>query len=90
MTVTQEDGYLVIRIPLTAVPVRECRLPEGLTLQQMRVFKLVQQGKSNKEIGSELYISQRGVKFHVSDILRILGARSRYDIQRKFPCPESG
>jgi DNA-binding NarL/FixJ family response regulator len=52
-------------------------LPEPLTDREMDVLKLLAQGKTNKEIALQLFITERTVKFHVSSILGKLGAGNR-------------
>ncbi|GAB4579433.1 MAG: response regulator transcription factor [Anaerolineales bacterium] len=52
-------------------------LPESLTEREMDVLKLLAQGKTNKEIAGQLFITERTVKFHVSSILGKLGAGNR-------------
>ena len=51
--------------------------PDGLTTRQTEVLKLIATGLLNKEIADRLYISERTVKFHVSEILAKLGAGNR-------------
>jgi DNA-binding NarL/FixJ family response regulator len=48
-----------------------------LTPQQRRVFAMVAQGKSNKEIAFDLNVQEGTVKAHVSQILLKLGVHSR-------------
>lgn len=50
---------------------------ESLTPREMEVLRLLGQGLQNKEIGAELVISERTVKFHVSSIMGKLGAGNR-------------
>jgi DNA-binding NarL/FixJ family response regulator len=50
---------------------------EPLTGREMDVLQLLAQGRSNKEIGASLVISERTVKFHVSSILGKLAASNR-------------
>jgi two-component system, NarL family, response regulator LiaR len=52
-------------------------LPEALTEREMDVLKLLAQGRTNKEIAGQLFITERTVKFHVSSILGKLGASNR-------------
>lgn len=51
-----------------------------LTPQQMRVLKMIRQGKLNKQIAHELMVGDSTVKAHVSEILRKLGVGSRTQI----------
>ncbi|MFZ6003906.1 MAG: response regulator [Actinomycetota bacterium] len=50
-----------------------------LTDRELEVLKLVAQGMSNKEIASELYISENTVKNHVRNILEKLHLHSRME-----------
>jgi DNA-binding NarL/FixJ family response regulator len=51
--------------------------PESLTPREQKVLQLLAQGLQNKEIGAELIITERTVKFYVSSILSKLGAGNR-------------
>lgn len=48
-----------------------------LTPRELEVLHLLAEGKTNKEIAAMLSITQRTAKFHVSSILRKLGATNR-------------
>jgi DNA-binding NarL/FixJ family response regulator len=50
---------------------------DNLTEREMEVLHLLAQGKPNKEIAGELFITERTVKFYVSAILSKLGAGNR-------------
>ncbi|NIO69629.1 MAG: response regulator [Anaerolineae bacterium] len=50
---------------------------EGLTERELEVLQLVASGKTNKEIGQALYISDRTVQAHLSNIFSKLGVVSR-------------
>ena len=69
------------RIPLDApsmpaAPQREAA-PYGLTDRELLVLQLVAAGRSNPEIGAELFISGKTASVHVSNILRKLGVSTR-------------
>jgi len=51
--------------------------PYGLTGRELAVLRLVAAGRTNAEIGAELYISPKTAGVHVSNILRKLGVSSR-------------
>jgi DNA-binding NarL/FixJ family response regulator len=52
-------------------------LAEPLTERERDVIRLLGQGRSNKEIGSELFITERTARTYVSNILGKLGLASR-------------
>lgn len=52
-------------------------LPEPLTEREQEVLEHLAQGKKNKEIATDLFITERTVKFYVSAILGKLGASNR-------------
>jgi two-component system response regulator DevR len=49
----------------------------GLSEQELRVLALVAEGKTNREIGEVLYLSEKTVRNYVSGILAKLGHTSR-------------
>ena len=51
----------------------------GLTAREAEVLVLVAAGRTNRQIGEELYISNKTASVHVSNILRKLGVTSRMD-----------
>ena len=70
------------RIPLhgpaaTAPPPARARAPYRLTGQELAVLQLLAAGRTNAQIGAELYISPKTAGVHVSSILRKLGVTSR-------------
>lgn len=74
--VVNEGGSLLE--PLVASKLLESvNNPDVLTARQKEVLKLVATGLLNKEIADQLFISERTVKFHVSEILSKLDAGNR-------------
>ena len=51
--------------------------PHGLTERELDVLRLVARGKTNKEIGHDLYISPKTVDTHVRSILSKTGCANR-------------
>lgn len=51
--------------------------PTALTEREQQVLQLVAEGLSNRQIGAELGITERTVKYHVTSILNKLGAENR-------------
>jgi ATP/maltotriose-dependent transcriptional regulator MalT len=55
----------------------------GLTRREHEVMRLVADGRTNREIARELFLSTRTVDMHVRNILGKLSCRSRADATRK-------
>jgi DNA-binding CsgD family transcriptional regulator len=53
------------------------RAPYGLTGRELAVLRLLAAGRTNAQIGAELYISPKTAGVHVSSILRKLGVSGR-------------
>ena len=51
----------------------------GLTTREAEVLALLAAGRTNRQIGTELYISAKTASVHVSNILRKLGVTTRVD-----------
>jgi DNA-binding CsgD family transcriptional regulator len=51
--------------------------PDGLTRRELQVLRLVAEGKTNRDVASELGISEKTVARHVSNIFVKLGLSSR-------------
>jgi DNA-binding NarL/FixJ family response regulator len=58
-------------------------LPEQLTERELEVLRQLAKGRQNKEIATELWISERTVKFHVSAILAKLAVGNRTEAVSK-------
>jgi DNA-binding NarL/FixJ family response regulator len=61
----------------TAAPVQPL---ERLTDREEAVLLAVARGRTNAEIGQELYISMSTVKFHLAGLMTKLGARNRVEL----------
>jgi DNA-binding NarL/FixJ family response regulator len=68
---------------------------DGLTERELGILKLVGKGLSNKQIGKEIYISDRTVQAHLSNIFSKLGVSSRteavmYAVRKGWIATEKG
>lgn len=54
----------------------------GLTSREIMVLDLIVQGHSNHEIADTLFISEKTVKTHVTNILKKTGRANRYELSR--------
>jgi DNA-binding NarL/FixJ family response regulator len=57
----------------------EDRLAQQLSDRELAVLDLIAEGMTNREIGERLYLSEKTVKHHVSDILSKLGLSRRVE-----------
>ncbi len=60
-----------------STPARSAPTSDSLTPREREILALVAQGRSNGEIGKQLFISTKTVSVHVSNILGKLGAAGR-------------
>ena len=52
-------------------------MPYILTKREKEVFQLLIQNMSTKEIASKLFISEKTVRNHISNVMQKLGVRGR-------------
>ena len=55
----------------------------ALTPRQLEVLRLLSEGKSAREIGGDLYLSQATVRNHIRALLQALGAHSQLEVLAK-------
>ena len=70
-------GRLGVVDPASTTDRRREVEPAGLTPRELEVLDLMAAGRSNSEIGQQLFISRKTASVHVSNILAKLGAVSR-------------
>jgi len=62
----------------------------GLTRREQQLVGLIRLGLSNKEIGSQLNLSEQTVKNHIHHILRKVGANDRLEIVQRCQSESGG
>ncbi|MCR4688072.1 MAG: LuxR C-terminal-related transcriptional regulator [Saccharofermentans sp.] len=60
------------------------KLRYDLSSREMDVLNLLVDGATNTEISSKLFISENTVKFHVSNLLKKTGTKSRKELSSVF------
>jgi DNA-binding NarL/FixJ family response regulator len=53
---------------------------DALTPGELRVVRLVAQGRTNRAVGEELFVTPKTVAMHLSNAFRKLGVSSRYEL----------
>jgi DNA-binding NarL/FixJ family response regulator len=71
----------------------EDRQAQTLNERELQVLELIAEGLTNREMGERLYLSEKTIKHHVSDILSKLGFSRRVEaatfaIRRRAQHPE--
>lgn len=66
-----------VHLPAPSAPIPESPVAALLTPRQRDVLRLLEAGRSNKEIARALDISEGTVKIHLAAVFRLLDARNR-------------
>lgn len=64
------------------VPGPDASLLHRLTRREIEILKLVSGGRSNRQVAEILYVTDQTVKFHLANVYRKLGVRSRFEAAR--------
>ncbi len=56
----------------------------GLTEREQTVAGLVAAGKSNREVGAELFLSAKAIEYHLGNIFTKVGVRSRHQLASRL------
>jgi DNA-binding CsgD family transcriptional regulator len=56
--------------------------PPKLTRRELEILTLVSEGRSNRQVAELLWVTDQTVKFHLANVYRKLGVRSRFDAAR--------
>ena len=56
---------------------RDVLIQKGLSNREAEVAELVTKGLSNKEVASQLFVTEKTVKFHLTNIYKKMNVRSR-------------
>ena len=72
-------GQLAQKIPEEEGGKRVSQGRWDFTQQQLAILRLIGQGFSNKEIGTQMVLSENTIKSYIQDLLQKVGARSRVE-----------
>ena len=64
------------------MPRREPSATEQLTPQELKISTLVAEGKTNREIAEQMFLSPKTIEFHLTQVYRKLDIRSRAELAR--------
>jgi DNA-binding NarL/FixJ family response regulator len=57
-------------------------MPPKLTRRELEILRLVSEGRSNRQVAELLWVTDQTVKFHLANVYRKLGVRSRFEAAR--------
>jgi DNA-binding NarL/FixJ family response regulator len=76
---SRSAGAVIEQIRKGQVFTEEDRLAAQLNERELAILDMIAEGLTNREIGERLYLSEKTVKHHVSDILSKLGLTRRVE-----------
>src|SRR5476651_2489131 len=56
---------------------RDALIQKGLSNRESEVAELVSKGMSNKEVANQLFVTEKTVKFHLTNIYKKMNVKSR-------------
>ena len=80
ITASIRDGAIIVKIPLVVVPRKKQQSGLDLSRRETEVLEGLKEGLANKEIANKLNISERTVKFHVSNLFAKFKVDSRIQL----------
>lgn len=78
----------VARQEMALMPALRLHIELGLTRRERELLPMIARGLTNKEIASQLNVSEQTIKNHVHRMIQKAGARTRLDIVERCRIPE--
>ena len=77
-----EPSVFLARPQDRPAPATDNQLLAKLTRRELEILQLVSGGRSNRQVAEILWVADQTVKFHLANIYRKLGVRSRFEAAR--------
>ena len=77
-----EPSLFLARPQERPAPPTDNDLLRKLTRRELEILQLVSGGRSNRQVAEILWVADQTVKFHLANIYRKLGVRSRFEAAR--------
>jgi DNA-binding NarL/FixJ family response regulator len=65
------------------VKLRQRLYDAGFTRSQVDVLSCLAEGKSNREIGSSLFVTEKAVKYHMTNLFKKLSVSGRHEVLKR-------
>ena len=64
---------------------RTIETTDDLTPHEARIARMARDGASNQQIANQLFVSRKTVEYHLHNVFRKLGIRTREHLDRVLP-----
>ena len=75
------EQFIIEQLALNKYKEKSTRIFPSFTRRELEIIQLVVSGKTNREIGNQLFISEKTVKHHLTKIFRKLNINKRVQLK---------